>query len=313
MPSTESSMRPRWRRELVVIRRFRIGGYYTVEMRTWLFALLLACANAHAQEHPAWFAQSLLILPEEIADAARENKRVVLYFEQDGCPYCKRMVEVNFRDPRIAARMQERFVPIAINIWGDREVTAPDGKAMSEKQLATHLKIQFTPTLIFFDEKGGVALRVNGYYPPDRFLAALDQAARPGSPAEVVPSHRKPRAKPLALLFVTEKCPACDELQVTFRHDAVARQLKSFDLERLPLSGQQARQLGVGDAPTLVLFDAKGQEVLRLEAYFRPFHVAGSLEYVSSGAWRKEPSFQRFLQSKADRMRRGGETVDLWN
>jgi thioredoxin-related protein len=278
--------------------------------------LLAFSGSVFAQELPGWFAQSLLVLPEEIADAAKENKRVVLYFEQDGCPYCKRMVEVNFRDPRIAGRMQERFVPIALNIWGDREVTAPDGKAMSEKQLAAQLKIQFTPTLIFFDEKGGVALRVNGYYPPERFLAALDAAARPGHGAEHVNSNtlkRKPRARPLALLFVTETCVACDELQVTLRHDKVARQLKAFDLEHLPLSGPQARRMGVGEAPTLVLFDTKGQEVMRLEAYFRPFHVAGSLEYVSSGAYRKEPSFQRFLQAKADRMRRGGENVDLWN
>ena len=279
--------------------------------------LLLAFAgNVLGQELPGWFAQSLLVLPEEIADAAKQKKRVALYFEQDGCPYCKRMVEVNFREPKIAGRMQERFVPIAINIWGDREVTAPDGKAMSEKQLAAHFKVQFTPTMIFFDEKGGIALRVNGYYPPERFLAALDAAAGPGPAAEHMGSNtllRKPRAKPLALLFVTEKCAACDELQVTFRHDRVAKQLKAFDVERLPLSGTQAKQLGVGEAPTLVLFDARGTEVLRLEAYFRPFHVAGSLEYVASGAYRKEPSFQRFLQSKADRMRRDGERVDLWN
>jgi thioredoxin-related protein len=211
--------------------------------------------------------------------------------------------------------MQERFVPIAINIFGDREVTTPEGKAMSEKQLAAHFKVQFTPTMIFFDEKGGVALRVNGYYPPERFLAALDTAARPGQGAEHMSSNvvRKPRAKPLALLFVTERCTACDELQATFRHDRVAKQLKAFDLERLPLSGKQAKQLGVGEAPTLVLFDAKGTEVLRLEAYFRPFHVAGSLEYVASGAYRKEPSFQRFLQSRAERMRERGERVDLWN
>jgi thioredoxin-related protein len=289
-----------------------MAGYYTVGMHAWLLALLVAF-TAHAQELPAWFSQSLLILPEEIADAARASKRVVLYFEQDGCPYCKRMAEVSFRDPRIAGRMQERFVPIAINIWGDREVTAPDGKTLTEKQLAARLKIQFTPTLIFFDEKGGVALRVNGYYPPERFLAALDQAARPGPVAEPAVVPRKPRAKPLALLFEAEKCAACDELKATLRHDTVARQLRAFDLERLPVPGAQARHMGVGEAPTLVLFDAKGQEVLRLEAYFRPFHVAGSLEYVASGAYRKEPSLQRFLQAKADRMRQRGEKVDLWN
>jgi thioredoxin-related protein len=285
-------------------------------MKGWLFTLLLLFGSAHGQEHPAWFAQSLLVLPEEIADAARENKRVMLYFEQDGCPYCKRMVEATFRDPKISARMQERFVPIALNIWGDRDVTTPDGKIMSEKQLAAQLKVQFTPTLLFFDEKGGVAVRVNGYYPPERFLAALDAAARPGAGAErtnPVPQLRKPRTKPLALLFISEKCTACDELKTTFRNDRVAKQLAAFDLEHLPLAGAQAKQLGVGEAPTLVLFDAAGQEVLRLEAYFRPFHVAGSLEYVSSGAYRTEPSLQRFLQSKADRMRRGGETVNLWD
>ena len=282
-------------------------------MRSWLFALSLFSGSLQAQEHPGWFAQSLLILPEEIADAAAQGKRVVLYFEQDGCPYCKRMVEVNFRDPRISGRMQQRFVPIALNIWGDREVTAPDGKAMSEKQLAAAFKVQFTPTLVFFDEKGAVASRINGYYPPERFLAALDQAARPGPIAEHAAASRRPREKPLALLFVADKCAACDDLRATLRNERVARQLKAFDLEQLPLSGAQARQMGVGEAPTLVLFDAKGREVLRLEAYFRPFHVAGSLEYVSSGAYRSEPSFQRFLQSKADRMRRGGETVDLWN
>src|SRR4051812_34794126 len=126
MPSTESSMRPRGRRAVVIARSPPIGGYYTVAMRTLFFAaLLLFSITGKTQEHPAWFAQSLLVLPEEIADAAQEGKRVVLYFEQQGCPYCKRMVEVNFREPKIAGRMQQRFVPIALNIWGDREVTAP--------------------------------------------------------------------------------------------------------------------------------------------------------------------------------------------
>jgi thioredoxin-related protein len=300
MPTIDRNIRARGRRTLVAARRLRIGGYYTGGMRKLFFvALLLFSITGRTQEHPDWFAQSLLILPEEIADAAAQGKRVVLYFEQDGCPYCKQMVDVNFRDPKISGRMQERFVPIALNIWGDREVTAPDGRVMSEKQLAAAFKVQFTPTLVFFDEKGAVALRINGYYPPDRFLAALDKAARPGPIAEPAPISRRPREKPLALLFVTDGCAACDDLQATLRNDRVAKQLKAFDLEQLPLSGAQAKQMGVGEAPTLVLFDAKGQEVLRLEAYFRPFHVAASLEYVSSGAFRKQPSFQRFLQSKA--------------
>ena len=65
--------------------------------------------------------------------------------------------------------------------------------------------------------------------------------------------------------------------------------------------------------PTIVLFDAGGTERLRMEPYFRAFHVAGSLAYVSSGAWRSEPSLQRFLQARGDELRRQGKPVNLWD
>jgi thioredoxin-related protein len=74
-----------------------------------------------------------------------------------------------------------------------------------------------------------------------------------------------------------------------------------------------ARALRVGYVPTLVLFDPRGREVFRTEAYLRPFHVAGALDYVSSRAYTREPSFQRFLQAKAENMRARGERVDLWD
>ena len=280
------------------------------------FALVLAlvASTAQSQDVPSWFAQSLLDLREDIAEAAREGKRVMLYFEQPGCPYCKRLVEVNFRQPAIAAKMQRHFVSLDINIWGDRELTSPEGKTMTEKQFAAALKIQYTPTLVFFDEKGRVALRINGYYPPERFLAALDAARQARAPLSSSILKRKPASRPLALIIDAPDCAACDELnQVTLKHDTVRAELAKFDIERLPLSGERARTLKVGYVPALVLFDAGGREVLRMEAYFRPFHVAGSLEYVSSGAYRSEPSLQRFLQARAERMRRQGAAVDLWN
>jgi thioredoxin-related protein len=273
-------------------------------------------AGAFSQDVPAWFTPSLLHLPDELAQASREGKRVMLYFEQDGCPYCKRMVEVNFADPAIAERMQRRFVSIALNIWGDRELTAPDGRPSTEKQYAAALKVQFTPTLVFLDEKGGVALRINGYYPPRPFLAALDQAVTARAAPPAAPRGVKPRqnGKPQAVLFEAPKCPACDELRgATLKNDSVARELAAFNFEREPIGSPWAKDLRLAYAPTLVLFEPGGTEVLRLEAYFRPFHVASALEYVSSGAWRSEPSFQRFLQARAERLRRAGSTVDLWN
>ncbi len=45
---------------------------------------------------------------------------------------------------------------------------------MTEKSLARVLDVQFTPTLLFFDEQANVVARVNGYYPPHRLEAVLD-------------------------------------------------------------------------------------------------------------------------------------------
>ena len=315
---------------------------------------MLVCGQAWAQEPPGWFADSLLFVREDAADAAKEGKRVMLYFGQDGCPYCKQLMEVNFRQAAIVDKMRKGFVALALNIWGDREVTWTDGRALSEKQLAIALKVQFTPTLLFLDEKGGIALRVNGYLPPDRFEAALDyvsgrmenrmafadfkpavQKANPalnGQPFFLQPPYdlrRRPGSKPLAVLFETPSCTGCDELhRVGFTRKEVLGRLQHFDVVRLsPLSGdvliapggqqvkvsEWASRLKLTYVPSMIFFDDRGREVFRIEAYLRPFHLAGSLDYVASGAYKTEPSFQRFLQGEAERQRAHGETVDLWN
>jgi thioredoxin-related protein len=321
-------------------------------MRALLTILIFVATTSFAQEPPAWFSESLLELPQEVKEAAAHGKRVMLYFGQDGCPYCKRLLEVNFRQAAIAAKAQRHLVALALNIWGDREVTWIDGAVMSEKRLAAQLKVQFTPTLIFLDERGGVALRINGYYPPHHFEAALDHVAgkisfreyldrQRGEPASAnlhpepffMPApfdlRRRASVRPLAVLFETPFCAQCDELHaVAFKRHEVLEQLARFDVFRFSFAAGEAlttpegaksnaadwaRALGVGYVPTLVLFDARGREVFRAEAYLRPFHIAGALEYVSSGAYTREPSFQRFLQSRAERMRERGERVDLWN
>src|SRR5688500_10454142 len=115
----------------------------------FLLALLTGASVANAQEPPPWFSESLLELREDVADAARQGKRVMLYFGQDGCPYCMLLMEVNFRQSAIAARAQQNLVALALNISVDCEVVWTDGAATTEKQLAAKLKVQFTPTLLF--------------------------------------------------------------------------------------------------------------------------------------------------------------------
>jgi thioredoxin-related protein len=345
------------------------GGYRTRRGLRMLAGVLLALLSRtavaaeafdpspHAIDIPPWFRETFLDFREDVREAANAGRRLMVYFGQDGCPYCRELMRVNFGDKALADKTRRHFHAVAINIWGDREVTWSDGRTLSEKTLAAFLKVQFTPTLLFFDEKGAMVLRLNGYYPPHRFHAALDFAAGKHEGkitfAEYLRQHarepasgklhhepfflktpldldraRAPSARPLAVLFEQNECAACDELHQQGFRDPAARALTSqFDVARLELFGadrlitpqgksltarEWGRELQVAYTPTLVFFDARGAEVFRIEAYLKPFHLASGLDYVASGAYRAEPSFQRFVQRRAERIRAAGGRVDLW-
>ncbi|MCF8150899.1 MAG: thioredoxin fold domain-containing protein [Burkholderiaceae bacterium] len=304
---------------------------------------------------PPAFVETLLELPDDAAQAAKTGKRLLLYFGQPGCPYCKELMQTSFTQKTIVDKLAKHFVPMAFNLFGDREVTWFDGKQRSEKEFAKFLKVQFTPTLLLLDEKGNIIARINGFYPPHRFSAALDYSIKRlegklpfAEHMKAVPQTganpklneqaffmkppfnlaRKRGDKPLAVLFETRHCAPCDELHKEgFKREKTLAAMSRFDIARFSLSGREAlitpdgrnsnaeawsKELGVSYTPSVVFFDDQGKEVFRLEAYLRPFHFAGSFEYVGSGAYRKEPEFQRFLQNKAEHMKEAGEKLEMW-
>jgi thioredoxin-related protein len=291
-------------------------------MRSLLLALFLFTSNVSSQEVPEWFAESFLDIREDAAEAAREGKRLMLYFTQAGCPYCRQLVTVNWRQPQIVEKTRRDFVPVAINIWGDREVTTADGRRMPEKRFAAALKVQFTPTLVFFDEKGAVAHRINGYLPPEEFHAALDAAAGKAQSAQARPAGRpidlrRKNGKPLAVILLSSGCDACEELERHLKRPEVRAQLGRVELLRVQnganvVTARGHSVLKSAYVPAIVFF-AGDTEVFRTEAYLRPFHLAAAFDYVASGSYAREPSFQRFVQARAEKMRSRGEPVDLWN
>ncbi len=134
--------------------------------------------GAIPSEKPEWFKESFLEFEDDVAEAAAAGRRVMLYFHQEGCPYCALLVKENFTDPEIKAHIIKHFDGISLNMWGDREVVSVGGQDFTEKTFAAALKVQYTPTLLFLDENGKVALRLNGYYPPADFRAALDYVSQ---------------------------------------------------------------------------------------------------------------------------------------
>jgi len=305
-------------------------------------------------EKPDWFVNSFLDIREDVSEAAAAGRRVLLYFYQDGCPYCKKLLDTNLALKDTESRMREKFAVIAINMWGDREVTGFDGGLTTEKDFAKSLRVMFTPTLLFLDEAGNVVLRVNGYYPPHKFNAALEYAAGHDGRdpdfrtwyASVAPEpasgvlHRDPAwlsphadlaarsgGRPLLVMFEQQDCAPCDELHLDILKRAESRkQLERFDVVLLDMWSQEpvarpdgrrssvagwARELNLQYAPSLVFFDAKGNEVFRTEAWLRSFHIQSAMDYVASGSYLEQPAFQRYLSARADALEAQGIHVDL--
>ncbi|MEW6332140.1 MAG: thioredoxin fold domain-containing protein [Pseudomonadota bacterium] len=322
-------------------------------------ALLPAAERAELRgvgqfEVPRWFKSSFLDLREDAAEAARDGKRLMLYFGQDGCPYCAELFNNNFSQPHIVEYTRKHFDAIDFNLWGDREVTDFSGNTLPEKEFATKLKVWFTPTILFFNEKGEQVLRINGYYPPHQFLAALQyvaekqegrmsfreymakQAPPPAKgalhaqPFFAKPPHdlgKVPAGKPVAVFFEQKDCAGCDRMHAEMAGNAATLDLlKRFHVVQLDRWGSMpvvtpagtktearrwADELGIAYVPTAVLYDG-GREVIRIEAFMKGFHVQSVLDYVASGAYKKQPELQRFIRERADHLREQGIVVDIW-
>ena len=195
-------------------------------------------ANPGAIAHPEWFKSSFLDLNEDIGDAAAEGRHLMLYFYQDGCPYCKLFIEKNLQDPDIQAEVRAHFEIVPINMYGSLEVTDTDGSVSPESEFARKQGIQFTPTIAVYSPEGEQVFRMNGYYPPARFRAALRylnerryRTEKFGAYLKSLPKARpdgRPVRKgvargagdltkrhpdqPMLVLFEEDGCSICDEL-----------------------------------------------------------------------------------------------------
>jgi thioredoxin-related protein len=127
-----------------------------------------------------WFLESLLDLSDDLKEASDKGKRFAIMWELKGCPYCKKIHEINLADPAIETFIKDRFEVLQLNIIGSREVTDFDGQRLPEKQFAQKYGVRFTPTFQFFPGKtDGLAQRKpaerevarwQGYMEPKPFL-----------------------------------------------------------------------------------------------------------------------------------------------
>ena len=249
---------------LVVMCSIAVNFVFAVEALSATESIQSDLVNPGYHEKPEWFKESFLDLRDDVEEAKQNNKRVLIYFYQDGCPYCAKLLQDNLGQKKLADKTRKNFDVIAINMWGDKEVTGLDGSLTTEKKFAEKMKVMYTPTLLFLTETGKVALRVNGYYAPNKFETALDYVRghneEKTSFRNYVHKYLKVAAsaklnsqkfflkppynlknilrsnKPLLLLFEQKRCSDCDELHNdVFSRKETIQQIKRFNVVRLDM------------------------------------------------------------------------------
>lgn len=154
------------------------------------------------------------------------------------------------------------------------------------------------------------------------FMQSFLELAEDRAEAEAAGKH-------FAVLFEQRGCPYCREMhEVNFARPEIAdyvaanfgivqlnmwgsRSVTDFDGEELA-EKDLARKWRVNFTPTIAFFGSESdEEVMRMPGYFKPFHFVSMFEYVAGDHYAEEP-FQRFLQSRFDRLEEAGEKPGLW-
>ena len=301
-------------------------------------------------EHPGWFKESFLDIAEDVGEAAESDKHVILFMHLNGCPYCFKMTEENFKHAPYTDFIKENFDVIAINIKGDREVALNQETSLTEKELATRLKVMYTPTIVFLNQQNKTVARVNGYRSVPDFKHVLDYVQEKAylktslskyvdARKEAVYSFRdhpqlKPVSdlqsvadKPLAVIFEDKGCLDCDALHDGhLKRPEVREVLGNYTFVRLDalseepivdVEGNQttprayAEKLGLVYRPSIVLFD-KGEEVMRINSKLYTYHFEEILRYVGERHYEKYPeSFYDYLDVRTAEITANGRNVDL--
>ncbi len=133
---------------------------------TLVLLVLLMPVSAGQTRDPAsyFFHDSFNDLREEGEIARQEGKvGVLVMFETDDCPWCRRMKETVLNQVEVQDYFRAHFQVIAINAEGDALVTGFDGEEVSETEFALkHNRVRATPVFAFFDPTGNILTRYTG-------------------------------------------------------------------------------------------------------------------------------------------------------
>ena len=168
----------------------------------------------------------------------------------------------------------------------------------------------------------------DGHYkrePFNLYLARAEKAFRYGKdglneldnalpPPYMLDRSRIAADRPLLVAYERPRCHACDVLHGGPLNDPrIRRLLDQLDVVQLDMtastplitpdgkknhSDKWAQSLNLDYAPTLIFFDERGREIIRIDSVVWFYRLQNVLTYINSKAYRTQPNFQLWRQQQ---------------
>lgn len=140
------------------------------DRRALCLSLLAAGVAPGLAQTPAAVLPAARSLPDELAQALRQGRPLVVMVSLDGCPFCRMA-----RQSHLSPMHREGGAIVQVDMRSAQPVRDFDGQMVTHDALIQRWRIPIAPTLLFFGPGGReVAERMEGAYQPDFYGPYLD-------------------------------------------------------------------------------------------------------------------------------------------
>ncbi len=99
-----------------------------------------------------------------LGEAKESGRPLVVEFYLEGCPHCRRLAAETHTDARVAAALNDRFVPVRL-------------EGRHHMDLVQKFGVRGAPTTLIVDSTGKEMARLVGFHTPEEYLAELNKVA----------------------------------------------------------------------------------------------------------------------------------------
>jgi len=135
--------------------------FVKIFLKPFLFFILLS--SAHSTD---------IDINKLLQMAKNQNKHIMFFHHIPGCPYCKSMLDENFKDDTILKEIDENFIFVDIFTANEGSVKY-QGVAESYKEFSANIGAFVYPATIFMNEKGEVVHKAIGYRNIDEYFTEI--------------------------------------------------------------------------------------------------------------------------------------------